>query len=148
MKPLIVGEAPSKNQDPERPIEGRIGMRLAACCGLPYDQFLDHFERVNLLHVRQDTAAKGFEFDAVAGALAAKRIWCLDTSPDRIILLLGKRVATAFGAHDRWFELQRLGSLGEFYVLPHPSGVNRWWNDPANEERAVRFMHEVVERTR
>lgn len=26
------------------------------------------------------------------------------------------------------------------FCIPHPSGVNRWWNDPENRERAEAFM--------
>lgn len=29
------------------------------------------------------------------------------------------------------------------FVIPHPSGVNRWWNDAANEQKARRFMEEL-----
>lgn len=153
MKPLIVGEAPSKNELPERPIEGRIGARLAVCCGLPYDEFLERFERVNLLRVRQDTKEKGFEFDAAAAAHVAWQMAApLSTQfafhEGRTVLLLGKRVAAAFGADTRYFERQRIGTRAEVYVLPHPSGVNRWWNDEANQRRMVEFMHGIVERTR
>lgn len=28
-------------------------------------------------------------------------------------------------------------------VVPHPSGVNRWWNEPANVEAAGRFLREL-----
>jgi hypothetical protein len=30
------------------------------------------------------------------------------------------------------------------FVVPHPSGVNRWWNDAANEARARTFMERMV----
>lgn len=152
MKPLIVGEAPSKKEFTERPIEGRVGARLAACCGLPLDAFLTHFDRVNLLHVRQDTREKGFEFDAAAAAQVAHAMANTFDSrfelyEGRTVLLLGKRVATAFGAHDRYFELQHVGTKANVYVLPHPSGVNRWWNDEANQRRMVEFMHSIVNAT-
>lgn len=29
-------------------------------------------------------------------------------------------------------------------VIPHPSGVNRWWNDPLNENEAREFLRSLV----
>jgi hypothetical protein len=29
-------------------------------------------------------------------------------------------------------------------VLPHPSGISHWWNDPANVEAAARFLRDLV----
>lgn len=146
MKPLIVGEAPSKNEITERPIEGRVGLRLANCAGLTMEEFLAHFDRVNLLHVRQDTKEKGFEFDQHEAERQAAR---LSIKPGQTVLLLGRRVAKAF-SFDASYELFVRYSMrdAEFYIMPHPSGINRWWNDDQNIIEAVRFMHNVVERTR
>lgn len=30
-------------------------------------------------------------------------------------------------------------------VFPHPSGVNRWWNDPDNTRRAERYLRRLWE---
>jgi hypothetical protein len=164
VKPLIIGEAPSKNEYPPSPIAGRIGKRLAECAGLSLQDFLEHFERRNLLEVRQDTKEKGFEFDARAASLAADKLWhdgALLTdypsisgrrddavfAPGRVVLLLGYRVATAFGAANIYFMKQTLGTEAEVYVLPHPSGVNRWWNDPFNAALVTKFMRSIVSRT-
>lgn len=146
MKPLLIGEAPSKNESPERPIEGRIGRRLAACCGLPYDEFLNHFERVNLLHERQDTAEHGFVFDSVAAMREAQNMKAL-FAPGRIVLLLGLRVGAAFGCRFGYFVKWWIHDA-EAYVIPHPSGINRWHNDLANAAKLKAFMREIVERTR
>lgn len=148
MKPLIVGEAPSKNEITERPIEGRIGKRLAALCGLSLEEFLNHFERVNLLHVRQDTADHGFEFDREAARASAVQLMA-GWKEDRVILLLGHRVADAFGVRREYFVERRYKEfVGEVRVLPHPSGINRWWNGSANYKDAEAFMRNIVERTR
>jgi len=146
MKPLIVGEAPSKNEFTERPIEGRVGKRLAGCCGMPLVQFLEHFDRVNLLHVRQDTKEKGFEFDLKAARVEAERLRD-GFKEDQIVLLLGGRVAEAFRVHDHYFVETRV-NFARLYIVPHPSGVNRYWNDPANVEKMNTFMRLIVERTR
>lgn len=146
MKPLIVGEAPSKNEVTERPIEGRVGKRLAAVCGMPLADFLSHFERVNLLHVRQDTKEKGFEFDLAAGKKAAEKL--RDSfKEDQIVILLGGRVAEAFRVHDHYFVETRV-NFARLYIVPHPSGVNRWYNDRSNMDAMVAFMKSIVERTR
>lgn len=143
MKPLIIGEAPSKNEDPEKPIEGRIGKRLAACAGLKYDEFLVFFERVNLLHERQEVVGKGFVFELPAAREAAHKLE--ETfQPGQIILLLGGRVAEAFAIHDEYFTKHEVKNEAVVYIMPHPSGVNRWWNDPGNHKRASEFMQWVV----
>lgn len=41
----------------------------------------------------------------------------------------------------RWEYLRK----GETYaVLPHPSGVNRWWNEEENVARARDFLREAA----
>jgi hypothetical protein len=61
------------------------------------------------------------------------------------VLLAGHRVAAAFGVREgylREFVLQGVPAA----VVPHPSGVNRWWNDPANVARASAFLRGVFAR--
>jgi len=54
-------------------------------------------------------------------------------------LLLGRRVCDAFEL-DRsvgWLEWSFSAAVpGRILPVPHPSGLNRWWNDPENVERA------------
>ena len=109
---------------------------------------MEHFNRVNLLHVRQDTREKGFEFDGPAAAREASRLWQAELHDGRVVLLLGRRVAWAFGAADTYFEIQHLGTHADVYVLPHPSGINRWFNDRMNKQRIAEFMRGIVEQTR
>lgn len=144
MKPLLIGEAPSKNEHPPTPLEGRIGRRLAACAGLSFEEFLERFDRVNLLDVRQDTKEKGFEFDMEKASKSARRMyWTLENG--RTIILLGKRVAAAFALPSEYFQPLRWAPVDlTFYVVPHPSGVNRWWNDPANVEKMNAFMRGLL----
>lgn len=149
MKPLMIGEAPSKNEHVPQPLSGRVGRRMAECCGMTLASFLGHFERTNLLKVRQDTKEKGFEFDAAAGSNAAHEMAdpafsSFALHDDRVVLLLGHRVATAFGAANVYFMEQHVGTRAKVYVLPHPSGVNRWWNEPANLNTMREFMGVVV----
>ena len=146
VKPLIVGEAPSKNEATPRPIEGCVGKRLAACCNMPLACFLDHFDRVNLLSVRQDTKEKGFEFDLRSAKVAAE-VMKQNFKEGQVVLFLGRRVAEVFGVHNHYFALNIVGEA-QVYIIPHPSGVNRWWNEDANKDRAFVFMQTIVELTR
>lgn len=148
MKPLIIGEAPSKNEVTERPIEGRIGKRLAKLAGLTLPEFLEHFERVNLLRVRQDTAEHGFQFNAEEARKEAAILLMVLDPKYTPILLLGHRVGAAFGCSRAYFMPQQVGRWMNVHVLPHPSGVNRWWNDRTNEFEAKWFMRAIVEKTR
>lgn len=158
MKPLIIGEAPSKNEDVPQPIAGRVGRRLAECAGLTMEEFLAHFDRVNLLKDRQDTDDHGFTFDHARASLEAYKLREKFTR-DQIVLLLGWRVARAFSVPKRWHGRNGLAVSLEYFVqynigdteariVPHPSGVNRWWNDPANYKQACEFMQNIVRRTR
>lgn len=60
------------------------------------------------------------------------------------MLLLGYRVAAAFGVRREYFARQKIGTATAV-VVPHPSGVNRWWNDSENVRRMERFMRGLVE---
>jgi hypothetical protein len=47
-------------------------------------------------------------------------------------VLLGRRVAAAFGLASAPY-LEWTEARGRTWVvMPHPSGVNRWWNDEEN----------------
>lgn len=137
MKPLIIGEAPFA-----RPIEGVIGQRLATLSGLMLPEFLIHFDRVNLLHVRQDTAV----FDQPEAVRSADRL-AKTFLPGQIVLLLGRRTAGAFRLPDVDYFVQLRINETEIRVVPHPSSINRWWNDPIHVAQAERFMQTIVQRT-
>lgn len=56
-----------------------------------------------------------------------------------LVLLAGKRVVDAFGAELLGTMAECCGSTVDLggvggVMLPHPSGLSRWWNDPANVE--------------
>lgn len=149
MKPLLIGEAPGKNEHPPRPLEGRVGRRLATCAGISFEEFLERFDRTNLLSVRQDTKEKGFEFDHVAAKAEAERLHREVLQPGQTVVLLGRRVAKAFDMppdpfveHLRWAWGQR--GFIKMYVVPHPSGINRWFNEPTNVSQMNEFMRRIA----
>lgn len=61
-------------------------------------------------------------------------------------ILLGAKVAAAFGYNYQPFEVQLKGNigLGCTLILPHPSGRCRAWNDPKSYERARDALEEVL----
>lgn len=141
VKPLLIGEAPGRVAG--RPLEGRCGERMAALAGVTPEAFYRATERRNVLDEWPGAATdKGARFPRLRASIAAGRLLA-HFSPDRLVLLLGYRVARAFGVKLRYFEEASI-LRARVYVIPHPSGVNVWYNDPANVRRAERFMREVL----
>lgn len=143
MKPLIVGEVPGKGGDATKPIEGRVDARLAACSGLQLTEFLQLFDRINLLQEQPQDAPKGMAFNVKAAGRVARELERTFT-PGMTVVLLGKRVGAAFGMtktdYFDWFALNHAKAV----IVPHPSGASRWWNALDNELQMIKFMHKLV----
>jgi uracil-DNA glycosylase len=65
---------------------------------------------------------------------------CAERCEGTVVVLLGCRVATAFGLRDQrpFSTVLVRGALLCF--LPHPSGRNRAWNQPGAIEKARRLL--------
>jgi hypothetical protein len=64
----------------------------------------------------------------------------------RRVVFVGKAVAKAFGVSGDVLCWRRAGHLGfEFSVVPHPSGINTWWNDEDNRRAASHFFRGLAE---
>jgi uracil-DNA glycosylase len=153
--PVLVGEAPSRDTEGLPPFSGRSGARLAELLG---EDPAEAFALENLLRRWPGPAGsgKGSAFPLGPARKGARRL--LRAYRGRRFILAGWRVASAFGVRPcgHWpRELEWCGDwahsldgsgagAGSFAVLPHPSGVNLWWNDPANVERARRFLREAA----
>jgi len=142
-KPLIIGEAPGKNGDPSTPIEGRIGRRLAECCGISFEEFLETFSRRNLLDTQPQDNGKGADFNVKAAGRVARELE-KQFVPGQVVLILGKRAAAAFRFIDVDYFQRFVVNGASVYVVPHPSGVNHWWNELENELQMIRFMKRIV----
>ena len=76
------------------------------------------------------------------------QIWS-QCGPDETIVLLGRKVAAAFGlAHLAPFTSQVVvladeGTVLRYVLLPHPSGRCREWNDPGAYELAREMLSAV-----
>lgn len=160
MRPVLVGIAPSRVGAEGQPLTSlggpSTGRRLAELSGLTPTEYLRRFDRVNLWPspTRSTISIKRGRPNAenLAGSILR----------GRRVVLLGTNVAECFGLTRgreyarfcEWFELgdrpDWYGAAGyvagrtsppfSFAVLPHPSGRNRWYNDPVNVDRATRLM--------
>lgn len=134
MRPLLVGEAP--NRMGGEPFTGRAGRVLEALAGFPPRR---EFDCVNLLQSWPGQAGKGSAFPLHDARVAAAAMLAV-LPQGRVVVIAGKRAAAAFGIRRpeflRWYAVggKVLG------VLPHPSGINRWLNDPTNRAAAGQFL--------
>lgn len=137
MNPLLIGmnnplsRHPSDALWPDPP--GCTGHRLWEMlrreCGLTPDEYVSTFDRVNLVTG---------PWNAVGARLAARSLRV--EIAGRRAAMLGRGVWTAF----RLPIVAPLDGLrhGETTLLyvPHPSGMNRWYNDEANCRSAARAI--------
>lgn len=148
---MIVGQAPGARNGARRAFEGPCARRLAELVGVTKGELRRRARLTNLLGNWPGNAGwrrggKGdhFPLDEARAAAARKPLaagWNL---------LAGHGVGEAYGIRNsRYFHVHHLGwsEAGEeirAVVVPHPSGVNRWWNDEANVRVARRFFRRVV----
>jgi len=69
----------------------------------------------------------------------------------RKVIFVGLQVAEAFDAiSPRFFEWRKYPTFGEpsfqGCAIPHPSGINRFWNEPGNQKTARRFFDQLLGR--
>lgn len=145
LKPVLLGQAPSGTGDPHRPFRGRSGTALARAVGATLDELLSMVEAVNLLteHPGRRPGGKGVLFPAEEARRAARRL--LPRLRGRLVLAAGRGAAQALGAPAGmgWFEEAAVGGC-LVVLVPHPSGVNLWWNEPANRRLAARCLRALL----
>lgn len=150
MSVLLLGQAPSSTSW-RSPLDGRSGRRLAELAGLDGMDVSEVFAVGNLL--ARFPGKKTGEGDAFPLDEARRNaLAMLETLLEfDAIVLLGRNVARVFGVHELpYFEwtggLRLQGYLlpTPAVMIPHPSGVSRWWNRPENVERAGQFMRGLV----
>lgn len=149
-KAIIVGQAPSRSSDPDRPLDGTSGRRLANLLGLTVDEMMQRFKCINLIdfYPGRSPEGKGDNFPRDEARVAAQKL-SITLSGHRVICL-GREVARAFGLHNSpWMKWRRVqGPVAEMWAaaFPHPSGVNKWWRDEDNEKRAGEWLRDVLMR--
>lgn len=146
MSLLFVGAAPSRTSDPTRPLSGRSGKRLEALLGRP----LRDEEKTNLLP--EWPGRRGFPNGEKAKGddLARHRLRMRFSArvierviENRAIVLLGEEVARAFLFDYVVFSGALCSNNNFVVVFPHPSGINRWWNDEEHVDLARRVLRHL-----
>ena len=156
-----------EEREGDSPLAGTDVSRLAGLAGVSAEDFDRIFARVNLLDewpggvdgggssFPVDRARlracllSGCEWDRSAGK------WMFSGTEDESkcrgnvfatydrVVMLGRRVFSCFshpvgrGFKPEWFVW--MANPRMFCVVPHPSGVSRWWNDSSNVEKARVF---------
>jgi len=138
VKTILIGEAQPRVGT--RPWEGRSGRRLEKLIGLPAGTLHRFFDLRNALKAWPGhTGQRGDAFPerrAAKGLL--KIVHGMEEGASAIVC--SRRLALSIGleaAPCTWVRTDAETYLG---VLPHPSGVNRWWNDPKHRRDAAVFM--------
>jgi uracil-DNA glycosylase len=136
---VIVGELNPYGRDPryalyDEPVGSAGGRLRRIILGLRRTEYFrrDWFERGNLC-----TGA----WSAPAARTQAGRV--VQHHPDATILMLGRKVATAFAQATGAPVVEPFSRDGRFVAIPHPSGLNRAWNDEGAVERARALLVEV-----
>lgn len=139
---LAVGEAPSRRSPNSTPLGS---LRVKVLVGLALGRDVEVVGR-NLFDKPMPRSGKGSAFQL---DLARERAVVVLRSLQRVrrydaIWLVGKRVARAFRASGvEYLEpIYLYGVTKPVYVVPHPSGVNRWWNEEENQEAWRKFVEE------
>jgi hypothetical protein len=144
-KLLLIGQAPSRTSDPRKPLEGEpLASKLCALFGCTRKEYLAKTERHNVLQYWPGKKAKGDELPWLDARRGAERL--RKKLLGRRVVFIGQATAAYFynwGRPLRWeraFVDDIFEPFTKVAILPHPSGINRWWNDPANRRRAKQFM--------
>lgn len=148
MKLLLIGQAPSKFGDPRLPLTGRAGRKIAKLAGVSTFRYLRRTDRLNLLGRWTGKRGKGDNFPAAEAT--AKAIKASPLLKGRWVIFVGRAVADAFRVslerYCTWVWDSELDCM--FAILPHPSGIVRWWNDRENTELASAFLRGAFKKRR
>jgi hypothetical protein len=134
VRPLIVGEHNPYGSDPHFALypapAGSAGARLAVILAMRRGQYLEAFDRVNLL--TRDRWSLPLAREAAARLAHRRRV------------LLGAKVCAAHGVDFAPFH--RVAGDGWWgVVLPHPSGRCRIWNDAGSSDLARAAVRKLLD---
>lgn len=155
MKPLLLGEAPSRRGDRYHrfPLSGTPAKTLCKCADLPPDGdaadigswtwgLYEHFETLNTI----ERYADAYPWSSVR-AQERWKAFVEDRGPRPLIVVaLGRKAADAIGISGRPWGFWVEAGLTQKVVAPHPSGRNRLMNEDANREMLGRILREALDR--
>jgi uracil-DNA glycosylase len=149
MKTLIIGQAPSRETVGKPAFSGKSGPKFAELLGVAHEDLWSTFDVVNVIDFfpgqSKDPTKRG---DAFPYFEAKKRAEAMRPAlGGRTVVLVGKNVARAFSWPSIEFFDWKTDAADEGYfkfcVVPHPSGISHYYNDPKNFERAKAFMRSI-----
>jgi uracil-DNA glycosylase len=133
---LIVGEQPSARGNGS-PFSGPSGERLTDLIGRDWRIVMS---AVNLM---PSGVWKREEMRAVGKRMREK---LARDQHFKVVLLAGRTVADAFGfAQTEPFFKRLVRRSVHYYIIPHPSGKNRWWNDSKNRRKFSAWFEGLTE---
>lgn len=131
---VVIGEQPARGQSNSHPLypynRNSAAHRLIHMCDVPVAYFERNVAKFNLCPFDADEE----EFWEFGSAKLARSMMSGRLLDGCSVLLLGEKVKAAFSIETS-AKCGRvvLGSYPiRFYFIPHPSGLNRFYNDPAN----------------
>lgn len=149
MTTMLIGQAPSKGTEGKTPFSGESGRRIEGMAKIDAGALSGHYALRNALDYYPG-GAKG-KGDAFPSEPAREGIQQLveqvkGTEVDRLIFV-GRGTANAFaldpdsvGGYLQWFRTAATGPRVWLAILPHPSGINRWYNETENRLAAALFL--------
>ena len=143
MNPVLIGMNNPLSQRPEYALwpdppgctGHRIWQMLASRTGASTHDYIRSFDRRNLVVGQWDRKAAQAE---------ARRLMASGELRGRIVVLLGDKVREAFRL-DKYLIHPQLVDGVMFRQLPHPSGLNRWYNEPVNVSMAGMLLADLYE---
>lgn len=157
MKPLLLGEAPSRTGDRyyRFPLSGAVARTLCQRAGLPPDGppeeiaswswgLYEHFDTLNAIQRYADASPWS--------AVKARERWrkWLDEQEDeapRVVIALGRKAADAIGIGGAPWGVWIPAARTDMILAPHPSGRNRLLNDDLYQRMLGRILREALERS-
>ncbi len=152
-KPLMIGQAPAQDGDPWRPCTGRSMNYLLKLTGWDQYTYRTSFEFANLVDRWHGKMGKGDVFDLDEAKWKKNLMLNFGELEDRDVIFWGKSVAAVFGLHGpeycflRWYGIySERACTVRCAILPHPSGINDWWNKTQNRANARAFLLNLLEK--
>jgi hypothetical protein len=164
MKPLMIGEMPSRSGDRywEFPLSGTVARTLCRMADIPFDPESDGLARWTwALYEHFDTVNAIERHGPWDSAIAAQRLRDEIEADREVVVLLGRRPQSAYCSMQHPvrntlltklpFYQWRVDMLAptarrEVVVIPHPSALNRIYEEPRERARAGKTLREAIDK--
>lgn len=137
---VFVGQGTSKSTAESGPFTGSSAKRLADFIGMSLEEFKAGFRTMNVFDGWPGKRGRGDAFDLRTARTAATEIM----KAKGYYICLGKNVANAFGiVKAPMLQWQALGD-SQVAWLPHTSGLNLFYNKPANRKAVADGLRRLL----